>query len=208
MASVCSLSMPVTASAQRWEMSLGRMSIDHSWPSNQTNSAEQFPTGIAWAGRHVWSSGLLVDLEISTGSEVSPGAICGGFLFDPERQCIPEPVRYSGGLVALSLGWRLQQDIAQDWSIGVRPRVGLGSAWASQSGQDTDRSYSDHPLTLVLGAALDGEYRLPGRPLAIIASLGADRLKPINIAACEDCWELVTDPLPQWSFSLGIGWIR
>lgn len=193
------------ASGQAWEIAVRRVTIDHDPPSNVARSGEQIPTGLGLSARHLWQSGMFVEMEVSRGSEERTGAICGGFIVDPATQCVVETVGYSGGLVAVSTGWLSRLQIGSEWWLGVRPRAGLGAVWMHETGRDTGRSFSEAPLTLLVG--LEGEvgYQLPWRPLALTAAVGVDQLRPVRIS-CEDCRQVLNEPLPQVRMGLGLAW--
>ena len=199
---------PSGALAQRWEVELLRVAIDHDHPRTTSGRGEQIPPGLGLAARHLWDRGFFVGLDGSRGSERRWGAICGGFIIDPETQCIGETVRYSGGLVALTGGWLGSAAIGSRWTVGASVRTGLGAVWVRESGEDTGRGHSESPLAYLLGGALEGSYVLPGEHMALTASVGADRLRPFGRDRCEDCRQIVRDPLPGWSVGLGVRWRR
>jgi hypothetical protein len=121
-----------SAYGQVWELDVRRVTIEHDPPPTVSGSGKQIPMGFGVAARHVWPSGIFVEFEASRGSEDREGAICGGFIFEPATQCISETVRYSGGLVSVSSGWLLRLASGSGWSLGLRPRVGLGAVWVHE----------------------------------------------------------------------------
>lgn len=198
--------LPPNAAGQGWEADLRWMTIDHDPPSNVASSGEQIPSGLGLSVRHVWPSSPFLGVRMSRGSEDRRGAICGGFVFDPGRQCTSETVSYSGGLVALSAGWRFALDVGSGWWLGIRPTAGLGTVWIRETGKDTGRSYSEAPLTFLAGLELEGARRLPLHALTIIASLGVNHLRPTGLDVCEDCRQVLREPMPQVEVGLGLAW--
>jgi hypothetical protein len=194
------------ASGQLWELDVRRVTIDHDRSTPGSESGEQIPRGFGFAARHVWRSGVFVEFEASRGSDDRDGAICGGFIFDPATQCVPEIVRYSGGLVAVSSGLLLRLASGSGWSLGVRPRVGLGAVWVEERGLDTGFSFHEAPMTLLWGLAVEVRRELPWYGLGLLTSAGADRLHPVRNGVCLDCWTVIHDPLPHVRIGLGLTW--
>jgi hypothetical protein len=190
---------------QRWELDLRRVTIEREQSSSLTGSGELIPAGFGVSARHVWRSGLSIEFEVSRGSEDRMGAICGGFVMDPVTECIPETVRYSGGLVAVSFGWLFHVDTSSGWWLGIGPRGGIGAAWAKQTGRDTGETFSEAPLTLLIGLGAEVTRELPWYGLALMASVGADHLRPV-VAECVDCWQVLSEPMPQLRMGLGLAW--
>lgn len=194
------------ASAQLWEFDARRVTINHDRTPPGADSGEQIPRGFGFAIRHVWSSGVFVEFEASRGAEDRNGTICGGFVFDPVTQCVPEVVRYSGGLVALSSGWLFRVASGSGWSLGIRPRAGLGAVWVEEQGLDTGTTFHEAPISLALGLAVEVRRELPWYGHGLLTSAGADRLYPLGTEACLDCWQVIQNPLPQVRLGVGLTW--
>lgn len=191
---------------QTWELDIRRVTIDHDAPPTLSASFEQIPRGFGISARHLWESGAFLELEFSRGSDRRIGAICGGFIFDPVTQCVAESVGYSGGLVALSMGWQFRLDLGSAWWLGIRPRAGIGAVWVSEVGRDTGREHFEAPSTLVAGIGAEVARTLPWYGLFVSASVGADHLRPMRLGQCLDCHQVLDSPLPQMRVGIGVGW--
>lgn len=198
------LFLPSVGTAQSWELHLGRMSIDHQ-PPVADERGDRLPAGLVASARHTWRWGGSVEVEASRGSQTRTGSVCFGLVAEPS-DCIVEPVEYSGGLTALFLGWRVAGRIGADWSLGLRPRIGLGRVRVRERGDDTGRTASQTKSALVFGAAGDIRYDVPRSRISLIASTGLDRLRPFDLERCSDCYDVIRDPMPQWFGSLGLAW--
>jgi hypothetical protein len=196
--------LPSAGAAQSWELHLGRMAIDHQ-PPVPDSRGDRLPAGIALNVRYVWSWGTTLGMEISRGMQTRSGSVCYGLVADPS-ECIVEPVENRGGLTALFLGWRVAARIGSHWSLGLHPRIGLGRITVLERGDDTGRTASQAKSTLVLGATGEVRYDVPGSRLGLIASTGLDQLRPLGLERCEDCYDVIRDPMPQWTFGLGLAW--
>ena len=190
---------------QSWEVALRKATIDHDPSRGSADTGEAIPPGLGVSVQHVWGSGVAFGLAMSQGSEVRAGAICGGFIIDPVLECIPERVRYSGGLVALSGGWRLRGELGSKIWLGITPTAGVGAVWVSEDGLETQRTYSETVFAFILGAALESGIRLPWDGFGVVVSAGVDQVRPLRIG-CEDCRQVVRDALPQVRFGAGVTW--
>lgn len=195
---------PRPAVAQSVELQLGRMGIAHEPPPLDTRG-DRFPTGFSLAGRYVSRWGPTVELEVSRGAETRSGSVCYGLIAGPE-QCVVEPVEYSGGLLAVSLGWRLSAQIDRNWYLGIRPRIGIGEVRAQEVGQDTGQSAIHDRSVVVFGASGELTYQLPGSPMSVLASTGLGRVHPFAADRCADCYDVIRDSMSQWTLGLALGW--
>jgi hypothetical protein len=201
---------PQMALAQFREIELRRVIVDHDEDTNFiTTHGERIPPGWGITARVPFGSGPLLQLEFSAGIDSRTGVVCGGFIQDPARECIVERVAYSGGLAAISFGWRARTIPQPRWSGGgVLPHVGFGAAWMREAGQETGRSMSEARLALIGGLGGEVGYLLPDRGITVHASVGPDLLKPIRVERSEDCSVRIRDTLPQYFFGLGASWRR
>jgi hypothetical protein len=198
------LLLPSSGAAQSWELHLGRMSIDHEPPVPDA-WGDRLPVGLAVSGRYVWSWGGSVEVEASHGTQTRPGSVCFGLVAEPS-DCVLEPVEYSGGLTALLFGWRVAAGMGPDWSLGLRPRIGLGRVGVRERGDDTGRKAWQDVTTLVYGVSGDVRYDVPRSRLSLIASTGLDQLRPLGLERCSDCYDVLREPMPQWLATLGLAW--
>jgi hypothetical protein len=194
------------ASSQTWEIDLRLVAIDHDYEGPSSDDWEQIPVGFAIAGRQTWASGAFFGLEISRGSEEHYGAVCGGFIYDPVTQCVPETVSQSGGLVAVFAGMRWRSPLGSKWTIGIAPRGGAGFLWTREHGKNTKRTLSHSPFATLLGVAAEASYGLP-QGMALLSSVGADYLRPYSIIE-EDGWQPLRNSMPQVSIAVGVAWAR
>jgi hypothetical protein len=192
------------ASGQSLELEVRRARIDQR-PAPLERPAAYLPPGFGVVARGVLRAGPFLELEASRGADTRRSAICG-YHMDPSLDCIPESVRYRGGLVAGLVGWRFRFGVGERLDLAMRPRVGLGAVWTSELGTETGRRRTEHPPTLVAGVFAEALYRLPGPGLGLIASLGADTIRPGVGYECADCFESLTYPMPQWSVGVGVSW--
>lgn len=202
---VAALLIPQAAFSQSWEMEVRRVAVDHDPPSTVTETGEQVPAGWGIAGRYVARRGVFIDLEHSSGSERRLGAICGGFIVDPVTQCIPEPVRYSGGLSGASVGYAVRIGVSQYWRIGLRPALGVGVVRAAEDGRETGRTYTEVRPALLASGALETSVRLSDSGLGLIASVRATGVQPIT-ASCLDCRQVFWTRLSHVAYGVGVTW--
>jgi hypothetical protein len=202
----CVVGLSGSVSAQTWELDVGRVRIDHDPSPYLTTSGEQIPTGIGLAARYVWRSGVFFGVASSRGSDVGAGAICGGFIFDPVDQCIPESIRYSGGHMALIAGWRFRLEHRSGLWVGIRPTAELGSTWTREVGRATGRAFYESRLTVGLGAGLEAGYQLPWRRIGIMISAGMAQLRPVHVDRCLDCRQELYEPMPLSRIGVGLTW--
>jgi hypothetical protein len=202
---IVGLTLPKVAYAQAWELVARRVVIDHDYGPGFVRMGEQIPAGWGVAARALIGSHAFVQLEFSRGAEQRQGAICGGFIYDPQAQCVPEDVAYSGGLAAISTGWPGHVALGSRWSLGLRPQVGVAFLWVHENGQNTGRSYSEMPFTLRAGISGDVGYFIPDLGFSVVAVGGLDYLKPLR-TSCEDCRQVVRDALPQFVYGVGLSW--
>ncbi len=190
---------------QSWELEVRRVMMDDDGYESFARSGAPIPDGFGLAVRHVWSSGVLFGFELSRGSEERTGAVCGGFVMDMATECIEETVGYRGSLFALSLGWLFGVEVGEAWSFGIGPRGGMGVAWVREAGRQTGREFSESSLAFSVGVGAEARGRLPWYGLSLVASVGADHLRPSR-ERCLDCWQVLMDPLAQLGFGLGLAW--
>ena len=199
------LALPGCLAAQQVELDLRSVNIDHDPVPWIAETGEQIPSGFALAARLALDNWLFLEAEMSAGSELRTGAICGGFIQDPERECISEAVEYTGGLQALSIGWPGRLGIGRSFVVGLRPRIGIGRVRAREAGRETGRRYYESPYARIVGVAAEVSYSLPLHGLRFQVSAGRDRISP-EIEDCLDCRQLFWKDLQQTWYSFGIAW--
>jgi hypothetical protein len=143
---------------------------------------------------------LFLGVEHSRGNEYLVGTFCGAFIIDPS-QCVVEEMRYSGGFSAASMGWAGRVAIG-----GVRPRLGFGVITAQQHGQDTGGRSDETKAAVLAGAAVEVSRHIPRIGLAVTASAGADRIRPVVIGECEDCRYFFREALSQRTLGIRLSW--
>lgn len=202
---VVAMLIPQAGFSQSWEVEVRRVAVDHDPPPTVTETGEQVPTGWGIAGRYVARRGIFIELEHSSGSEQRLGAICGGFIVDPATQCIPEPVRYSGGLSGASVGYAVRIGLSPYWRIGIRPALGVGVIRAAEDGRETGRTYSEIRPALLASAAVGATVRLSDTGLGVIASVRVTGVQPIK-ASCLDCRQVFWKRLSHVAYGVGLTW--
>lgn len=195
---------PSLAGAQSVELQFGRMGIAHEPPALDTRG-DRFPTGFSLTGRYVSRWGPTLEVEVSRGTDTRTGSVCYGLIAEP-AQCIVEPVEYSGGLLAVFFGWRFSAHIDRNWSLGVRPRFGIGRVRAEEVGQDTGQSARHDPSVVAFGASGEVRYQVPGSPVSVLASTGLGRIQPFALDRCADCYDVIRDSMSHWTLGLALGW--
>jgi hypothetical protein len=203
---VDSATRPRQASAQSWVVEAERVTIDDKASGRIGGSADRIPQGFGVALRYAVEGIVFFEANASRGQETRMGAVCGGFILHPEVQCIPEIVKYEGGLVAIFVGWPGQISVGSGISLGLRPRVGLASLYTEEVGSDTNRSYEERTRALVVGIAAQVSYDLGGSAFGVVASAGLDRIDPFDGEVCLDCRREFTDILRQATWGIGVVW--
>lgn len=194
------------AAAQRWELRLSRVSIDHDRSPSIADTGEQIPPGLGVSLTHVFRRPVFVEVEFTRGSEVRTGSLCGGFFAIPE-ECVVEQVGYSGGLVALSAGWAGELNPSSRLRIGVRPKVGIGYLRASEAGRETGGTFFEMTPSATVGVAGDlGLIVFPSRGIELIGFGGFARVKPFRISDCQDCQRVFDGSVPQSMAGVGLAW--
>jgi hypothetical protein len=204
---VAAILIPRAGFSQSWEVEVRRVAVDHDPPSTVTETGEQVPAGWGVAGRYVARRGVFIELEQSGGSEQRLGAICGGFIFDPATQCIPEDVKYSGGLSGASVGYAGRIGLSPYWRIGIRPALGVGVIRAAEDGRETGRTYSEIRPALLASAAVEATFRFSDTGLGLIATVRAMGVQPIK-ASCLDCRQVFWRSISHVAYGLGVTWHR
>jgi hypothetical protein len=198
--------IPTKAIAQIWSVELQRVTIDDRTSGRIGGSADRIPQGFGFAVRFTVESMAFFEVNVSQGRESRLGAVCGGFIIDPDTQCIPETVRYAGSLMGFFVGWPGRVSVGSGLSLGLRPRIGLAALSTDEVGSDTGRSYEERTRSLVLGFAADVSYHLRGTALSVVASAGLDRIDPYGGEICLDCRKEFEDALRQIVWGVGVIW--
>lgn len=200
--------LPPHVFAQSWGVEVRRTTIDDGVSGRIGASADRIPQGFGLAVRYTVEGIVFFEADASRGHESRMGAVCGGFIIDPEVQCIPEIVRYKGGLVGVFVGWPGRISVGSGFSLGFRPRLGLASLTTHEIGSETktNRRYEERTRALVAGIAALVSYDLGGSAFSVTASAGLDRIDPFGGEHCLDCRREFTETLRRAAWGIGLIW--
>jgi len=195
---------PACVAGQSWVAEAYWTNLDEQPPWGVgSEPADPVPTGFGVGIRHLIDSHLFVEAQVSRGADQRLGAICGGLVGPGD--CVLEPVKYSGGAVALSLGWRLSKPFARVWSAVLAPRTGVGLLWAAEDGRDTGKSFSQKRLAGQVGVAAELARLFPATGLALGLTSAVSLFKP-TATTCEDCRIIFDSSVLQLTLGVSIGW--
>lgn len=198
------LCFPAALSGQPVEFDVGWSDVaapgDDDPISGPAEGVDRLPPGFVIGARFAWTRTFL-QLDAQYGQGEGDGSICDDIA---AGDCPTEAVEYSSGLVALSFGVALRYDIAPDWHLRVRPRVGLGLQSASEKGVASERQHSESRLAALIGAQLDARTEPASRWIRAVGLFaGLDVVHPFA-EDCLDCRVVLEGWMPRLSVGLTI----